>query len=170
MAERYSLDLKHQLQSFKQSLRMFVWLFGTAIILSFALHETEFSSIVIVFLLFWLVTAVGMCLPFHLHYLTTNWNTCLIVDHNKKRIEIVQSGKSVTYQFSEIQVIQHILGHFRPDRTRSWFPIPFNYYGYLQIISKDNKKYYITSLMLNPFSPPLPIHKTKYGLPWIWNG
>jgi len=167
--KKYKIDLKHQIQSFKVGFKLLVWLLLTGLIVYFIENETDVVSLLVVFILFWLVTSVVSTLPLYLNYLKINWKTVLYIDNQTKHIEIIQSGNSFKYQFSDIHVTQHLLGHFRPDRSKSWFPIPFNYYGYLEIESKDHKIFYATSLMIDPFKPPIPIDKTKYRFPFIRN-
>ncbi|MDB5200985.1 MAG: hypothetical protein JWQ27_394 [Ferruginibacter sp.] len=168
MTTEYKIDLRHQLKSFRECLYLLAWTIGAFIIGVFVVDDQDYKPLLIICLLFWLVTCVGMALPFHINYLKANWKTKLIVDNNLKSIEIIQSGKVFSYDVSQIQVTRYILGHYRPDRTKSWTPVPFDYYGFLQVTTNDDKEYFLTSLMLDPFNSPLPIHRTEYEFPIIW--
>jgi len=166
--KEFKIDLRHQFRSFREGFYILAWTIGAAIVLPFFMRDIDFWTMFVIFILFWLVTSVGMSLPFHINYLKTNWRTKLIVDNHAKTIRIIKSGQVFNYNFSEIKITRFILGHYRPDRTKSWTPIPFDYYGYLKIETDDNKTHYLTSLMLDPFNSPLPINNTEYEFPIIW--
>jgi hypothetical protein len=167
MTREYKIDLRHQLRSFRECFITLAWTMGAVIVGPFVIKEMDYGTIFVICILFWLVTSVAMTLPFHINYLLANRQTRLIVDDNLKTIKLIQSSQTFHYKFSDIQVTRHILGHHRPDRTKSWTPIPFGHYGYLQIKTKDNEDAYLTSLMLDPFKPPLPVDKTEYRFPII---
>ena len=166
--KEFKIDLRHQFRSFRECLYILVWTLGAAILLPFFIKDIDFWTMFVIFILFWLVTSVGMTLPFHINYLIINWRTKLFVDENAKTLRLIKSDKTFDYHFSEIQITRFILGHYGPDRTKSWTPIPFDYYGYLKIETNDNQTHYLTSLMLDPFQPPLPINSTEYEFPFIW--
>ncbi len=168
MIKEYKIDLRHQVKSFRKCFFTLALTMAPLLAITFIIEEMDFTTMFVICILFWIVTSVALTIPFHINYLLANWQTKLIVDSDLKTIKLVQSGKTYDYGFSDIQVTRNILGHYRPDRTKSWTPIPFDYYGYLQIRTNDNKKVYLTSLMLDPFKPPLPIDKTEYGFPIIW--
>jgi hypothetical protein len=167
--KEFKIDLRHQLKSFREGLYLLVWNIAAAIVLPFVMKDIDFWPIFVIFVLFWIVTSVGTSLPLHINYLKTNWRTKLIVDSHTKTIRLIKSDQVFDYNFSQIRTTRFILGHYRPDRNKSWTPIPFDYYGYLQIETGDNQIHYLTSLMLDPFNPPLPINKTEYEFPFIWN-
>lgn len=169
MTTEYKIDFRHQVRSFRECFITFAWTMGAFIVAPFVIDGIDYMTLFVICMLFWLVTSVAMTLPFHINYLLANRQTKLIVDDNLKTIKLIQSRQEYNYKISDIKVTRHILGHYRPDRTKSWTPIPFDYYGYLQIRTKDNREVYLTSLMLDPFKPPLPVDKTEYGFPIIWN-
>src|SRR5436190_174322 len=113
----------------------------------------------IVCIVWWLVTALIPCIPFHLQYLLINWTTTLIVDKKLGELEIRDKGKIYKYKFSNIETERKLLGHYRPDRTKSWTPIPFDYYGYVKIKTVDKREFIITSLMADPFDFPLAVDR-----------
>ena len=164
----YKIDFRHQIRSFRECFITLAWTMIAVIVAPFVIEGMDYMTMFVICILFWLTPSVAMTLPFHINYLLANWQTRLIVDDNLKTIKIIQSGLSYDYKISDIHVTRHILGHYRPDRTKSWTPIPFDYYGYLQIKTSDNKKVILTSLMLDPFNPPLPFDITEYGFPIIW--
>ena len=164
----YKLDIKHQLRSFRECWVTLGWTMAPLIVGPLIIKEMDYGTMFVICLLIWLITSVGMTLPFHLNYLLANWKTRLIVDNTSKTIRVIESGNSSEYNFSDIQVTRYIGGHYRPDRTKSWMAIPFDYYGYLKITTIDNKEIYLTSLMLDPFKPPLQVNKTEYGFTIIW--
>ena len=166
--KEFKIDLRHQFRSFRECFYILAWYIGAALILPFFIKDIDFWTMFVIFILFWLVTAVGFTLPFHINYLTINWRTKLIVDSEAKTIRLIKSDQIFDYNFSDIRITRCVLGHYRPDRTKSWTPIPFDYYGYLKIETNDNQTHYLTSLMLDPFIPPLPVNKTEYEFPFIW--
>ncbi len=168
MTTEYKLDFRHQVRSLKGCFITLAWTMAALVVAPFVIEGMDYMSLFVICTLFWLVTSVALTLPFHVNYLLANWHTRLIIDDSLKTIKLIQSGQTYQYKISEIQVTRYILGHYRPDRTKSCMPIPFDYYGYLQIKTSDNKEVYLTSLMLNPFEPPLTIDKTEYGFPIIW--
>ncbi len=110
-----------------------------------------------------------MILPFHIQYLIKNWNTKLIIYDAEEKIEI-HNGQTVnSFKFSDILIQRHILGHYKPGRKKSWTPIPFDYYGYVNIKTIDDKNFTITSLIADPFNFPLKIDSTIYRFPFIKN-
>ena len=108
-----------------------------------------------------------MILPFHIQFLIKNWNTKLIINEAEEKIEIHIGKKVNIYNFSEIETQRHILGHYKPGRQKSWTPIPFDYYGYVNIKTNDDRNFAITSLIADPFKFPLKIDYTIYGFPFI---
>jgi hypothetical protein len=167
MKRAYKIDLRHQVKSFRKCFVTLAWTMGALILGPFVIRGMDYGTMFVICILFWLVTSVVMTLPFHLGYLSANWDTKLIVDDESNTIKLIQSGQAHDYKYSDIKVTRHILGHHRPDRTKSWTPIPFDYYGYLQIDTSDKKVAYLTSLMLDPFNPPLRVDKTEYRFPLI---
>src|SRR5688572_11142018 len=129
MREEFKIDLRHQFKSAKEVFVGLVWIMSGMIISHFLIADSNLIQMLIIGLLFWLVTSVAMTLPFHIQYLVTNWDTKLIIDNESKTLEIIQSGTSYKYRFSDLTIYRHILGHYRPDRKKSWTPIPFDYYG-----------------------------------------
>jgi hypothetical protein len=128
---------------------------------SFLISDLDGWTLFFICILFWLVTSVGLALPFHINYILVNWGTKLIVNDSLKTIQIIEKGEILNYDLADIQITRHLLGHYKPGRSKSWTPIPFDYYGYLLLLTKDNKKIYLTSLMLDPFKPPLAVNKTE---------
>jgi hypothetical protein len=169
MTREYKLDLRHQLKSFRQCFATLVWTMGAVVIGLLIIKGIDFWTIFTICILFWLATSVALTIPFHINYLVANWRTKLLVDDKLKTIRIVESGQTYEYNFADIKVTRHILGHFRPDRQKSWTPIPFDFYGYIKVKTSDNKVTYLTSLMLDPINPPVPVDKTEYGFPIIWS-
>ncbi len=166
--KEYKIDFRHQFRSFRGCLYILAWTIGGAIVLPLFIKDIDLWVMFVIFILFWVVTAVCMSLPFHINYLTINWRTKLLIDDNAKTIRLIKSDQIFDYNISEIRITRFILGHYHPDKTKSWIPIPFDYYGYLKIETKDNQTHYLTSLMLDPFHPPLLINKTEYEFPFIW--
>ena len=164
----YKLDFRHQVKSFRQCFVTLAWTMAAMTIGLLVINGMDFGTVFTICISFWLVTSVVMTLPFQLNYLLSNWGTKLIVDDSQKTIRLLESGKTYDYNFSDIKVTRHILGHYRPDRNKSWTPIPFDFSGYLQVDTKDKKVMYFTSLMLDPFNPPLSVDKTEYRFPIIW--
>ena len=167
MTIEYKLDLRHQIKSFRECFVTLGWTMGAMIIVPFIAKGIDFGTMFTICILFWLVTSVASTIPFQINYLLANWGTKLLVDNEAETIKLIVSGQVYSYKFSDIEVTRHILGHYRPDRTKSWTPIPFDYYGYLQVNTNDNRVTYLTSLMLDPFEPPLPVDKTEYRFPII---
>ena len=169
MTREYKLDLRHQVRSFRKCFVTLAWTVVAVVVGLLVIKGIDFWSILTICVLFWLVTSVIMTMPFHINYLMANWRTKLLIDDNQKTIQIIESGQANKYNIADIEVTRHILGHYRPDRKKSWTPIPFDFYGFLKIKTNDNKVTYLTSLMLDPFNPPLPVDKTEYGFPIIWS-
>ena len=167
MITEYGIDLRHQLRSFRECFYLLAWYLCAFTVGQFLIEDIDKWTLFVILILFWLITSVGFVLPFHVNYLIANWQTKLIIDANLKTIRLIESGQIYDFKFSNIKVTRHILGYYRPDRTKSWTPIPFDYYGYLVISTDDNKEIYLTSLMLDPFKPPLPVNRTEYGFPVI---
>lgn len=165
--KEFKIDFTHQLRSFRECLKIFGWYALAFIIIKFSFTDFDDTATFIICISFWLVTGVGLALPFHINYLSVNWNTKLIIDENLKAIQIIEGNDIYSYALNEIIVTRHILPHYRPDRTKSWIPIPCDYYGYLTINAIDKKVFYITSLMLDPFESPLPVNRTEYDVPII---
>jgi hypothetical protein len=165
--ELFQIDIRHQLKSSKQIFIGFVWIMVSMIIGHFFIADSKLSEMLTIGLIFWLFTSVGMILPFHIQYLITNWNMKLVIDHELGILEIVKSGITHSYKFSDLKLTRCILGHYKPGRTKSWTPIPFDYYGYIEVKTNDDKRLYLTSLMIDPFNFPISISNTKYGFPFI---
>jgi hypothetical protein len=115
--------------------------------------------------LFW--TAVLVTAPLHLQYLIENWSTRLYIDNEAQIVTIENESGSFTYTFQETKTERHLGGHHKPGMIKSFTPVPFDYYGYVKIQTRDGKSFYITSLMTDPFDFPLPISETRYWLPFI---
>lgn len=91
----------------------------------------------------------------------------MIIYDAEEKIEI-HNGQTVdSFKFSDIAIQRHILGHYKPGRKKSWTPIPFDYYGYINIKTNDDRNFTITSLIANPFKFPLKIDSTIYRFPFI---
>jgi hypothetical protein len=114
---------------------------------------------------FWLMFIITI--PFHIHYLIENWNTRLLIDTERQTATIESRKESFTYDFKDLKTERHLVGHHRPGIIKSYRPVPFDYYGYIKIKTKDNNIFYITSLMTDPFDFPLTIDSTKYRIPFI---
>lgn len=158
----YKIDFKHQFRSFRECLVILGLSFLPLILVPF------FNIPVVLFvicLLSWLILSVGLTLPIHINYLINNRGTRLIIDDKSDVIKVVHSGKEREYLISDIEITRYIGAQ---HKTGSYIPIPFNYYGYLRVRTMDNHYFYLTSLMIDPFKPPIPIHKTYYCLPIIW--
>lgn len=110
---------------------------------------------------------VVMTMPFHIQYLIENWDTRLIIDIKEQVVTIEEKNYSYTCKFEDLRTERYLGGHHKPGRIKSFEPIPFDYYGYVKIRTKDERFFYITSLMTDPFDFPLPISHTKYGFPII---
>lgn len=167
MKSVFKIDITHQYKSSRECFYLLLWIATAAIIFSIISNDINYQAIFWFALIFWFITAPLLALPFHLSYLKKNWNTKLIIDDNLQTLEIMQSGQSFIYNLTDIKVNRYILGHYKPGRTKSWIPIPFDYYGYLIVETKDKKEFYLTSLMLDPFNPPLKVDITFYELPFI---
>ena len=167
MKKEYKLNFKNQYNSSKKCFNILLWLL---ILLPFIIYfkKGNFSIEIFIFaIIFWLLTSFTMILPFHIQYLIKNWNTKLIINETAEKIEIY-IGKTVNiFKFSEIETQRHILGHYKPGRHKSWTPIPFDYYGYVNIKTNDDRNFAITSLIADPFKFPLKIDSTIYGFPFI---
>jgi hypothetical protein len=134
------------------------------VILTILIQGADFLTTLSFGLLFWSVTSVLFLMPFHIQYLMRNWDTKLIIDNELKTIEIQENRQTFKYKFSDISTERHLLGH---HRTKSYQPIPFDYYGYVKIKTADKKCFIVTSLMADPFKFPLKIDSTKYRLTFI---
>lgn len=167
MTVEFQIDLKHQIKSLKQVFVGLIFIMTGMTIGHFLIANSNLMEMLLIGLIFWLVTSVALVLPFHIQYFITNWGTKLTVDKELKTIKITQSGTTNDLKFSDFKVYRHILGHHKPGRTKSWTPIPFDHYGYIEIITNDNKKLFLTSLMIDPFNFPLTIEKTEYRFPFI---
>jgi hypothetical protein len=167
MTTEYKIDFRHQIRSFRENFVTLAWAMVSVVIGTFVIQGLSFPTILVIGLLFWLVTSVAMAVPFHIQYLQRNWTTKLLVDNVSKTIEIQENGQVFKYNFSDISTERHLLGHYRPDREKSWQPIPFDYYGYVKIKTKDKRNFIITSLMADPFNFPLTIDSTKYRFTFI---
>lgn len=144
-----------------------MWLLILLPIITFY-KKGNFSLEIFIFaIVFWLLTVFTMILPFHIQYLLKNWNTKLIVNDAEEKIEIHIRKTVSVFNFSEIETQRHILGHYKPGRQKSWTPIPFDYYGYVNIKTTDDRNFTITSLIADPFKFPLKIDSTVYGFPFI---
>jgi hypothetical protein len=168
MREIYKIDLKHQLRSFRECFKILAFcMVGVLIGYFFWPGENNVIEALVLGLLFWLVVAVVPALLFHLPYLSENWRTKLTIDKVAKTVEIEKDGIVHKYNFDELKTERHLLGHYRPDREKSYQPIPFDYYGYVKIKTTYKKSFIVTSLMTDPFDFPLTIDSTKYRFPFF---
>lgn len=108
--KEYKIDLKHQLKSFRESIYILIWTIGTAFVVPFLVKDIDFLTMFVISILFWLITSVGMSLPFHINYLKTNWRTKLVVDNNANTIRLIEADQVFIYNFSEIRTTRFILG------------------------------------------------------------
>ncbi len=167
MKSIFKIDIRHQYKSSRECFFLLLWTATAAIIFSIVYKNTDYQTIFWFGLSAWFITAPLLALPFHLNYLKKNWNTKMIIDDSLQTIAIIQSSERFIYNLAEIKVSRYILGHYKPGRSKSWTPIPFDYYGYLIVETKDKKEFYLTSLMLDPFNSPLKVDTTYYDLPFI---
>lgn len=167
MKTEFKLNFRNQYKSSKECFNILLWLLILLPIIIFY-KKGNFSIEIFIFaIVFWLITTFTMILPFHIQYLIKNWNTKLIINEAEEKIEIHIRKKVNVFSFSEIKTQRHILGHYKPGRQKSWTPIPFDYYGYVNIKTNDDRNFAITSLIADPFKFPLKIDSTIYGFPFI---
>jgi hypothetical protein len=167
MKQIYKIDIKHQLRSFRQSLLyVYVSVFGVGF--TYFMFHNEFN--------WWTIFLVGPSLlwfavlitaPLHIQYLTENWNTKLWIDNERQMVTIEDKSGSFSYSVQDLKTERYVGAQHKPGMIKSGKPIPFDYYGYVKIRTKDRKVFYITSLMTDPFDFPLPISEAKYGLTFI---
>jgi hypothetical protein len=163
----YQIDLKHQLGPFRKYFETLM-LCMAGVLLGYFMWTGDKSIVeaIVLGLLGWFVVILPTVI-FHSQYLLENWNTKMTIDQSNRTVEIDNGGGTCKYAFEDLKNERHLLGRYRPDRMKNWQPIPFDYYGYVKIKTKDNKVFYITSLMTDPFDFPLPISETKYRFPFI---
>jgi hypothetical protein len=169
MPQEFKIDFRHQLKSFRECFVTLAWIVIAMIIGVLVFNGLDLKTIALMCILFWLIASVGMTIPFHINYLVANWDTKMKVDNEGNEIQITQARLKLTYKLSDIRVTRHLCGHHKPGRAKSWTPIPFDNYGYLEIKTNDLRDIYVTSLMIDPFNPPIKIDKTEYRLPIIWS-
>jgi hypothetical protein len=167
MKQIYRIDIRHQLKSCRRGL-YYVYMSAFGIGLIYLVSQSVFNWWAIFLIgtsVFWLMVLVTI--PFHIQYLTENWNTILWIDNERQTVTIEDKSGSFSYNVQDIRTERYLVGHHKPGMIKSYKPIPFDYYGYVKIRTKDKKVFYITSLMIDPFNFPLPISETKYGFPFI---
>jgi hypothetical protein len=167
MKQTYKIDIRHQVRSCRRNL-YYVYMSAFGVALVYLIFQGVFNSWTIFLIgtsVFWLT--VLMTTPFHIQYLLENWDTRLSVDKERQTVTIEDKSGVFTYDFQEVRTERHLVGHHKPGMIKSYKPVPFDYYGYVKIKTKDRKVFYITSLMTDPFDFPIPINETKYGFPFI---
>lgn len=120
--------------------------------------------------LLWLITFVGYAFLFlpvfilHITYFIKNRGTVLIIDSESFTIE--EKGRECKYYLRDIKKIRKsIFSDYRHSKEqRNWFPAPWRKYGYLRIVTEDDKTYFLTSLMIDPINPPLEVNEIKYHI------
>jgi hypothetical protein len=100
----------------------------------------------------------------HISYYLTNRVTKLELDGESERLLITDSnGKHQIAPDMVKEVVRVIYKDYRlPQWQQNWQPMPWRNYGYLKLITKDNRVFFFSSLMLDPQHPPMEIKATLF--------
>jgi hypothetical protein len=171
MKKVYKIDIKHQLKSFRTGFWILFWTSLCLPIIGFieGFIFLDYRTLILIVFGIWLVSAVLIAIPLHAEYLSRNWNTLFSVDIDSKTVEIHENGERFVFQFSEIRTERHLLKMHNPalEHYKGGRPIAIEYYGYVRVITPNDKEFFITSLMADPFNFPLHIDSTIYRVPSI---
>src|SRR5690606_18272611 len=100
----------------------------------------------------------------HFSYFLENRHIRLEVDTATNSFTVQNDKGKVLLTSDKVrQAIQVIYTDFRhPEGFQRGIPMPWRNYGYLKIITKDDKVFLLTSLMLDPLNPPIKPTKTRF--------
>jgi hypothetical protein len=165
MEEILQINRKHQLRSISNGAvvlsgflvaPIYLWLRGQLdLLLDFDFYLIMFG----VYLLFFLPAFY-----IHIVYYLANRKTVVEVDKKKQLITVTDKKGTHAIHASDIkQVVRVIQRDYRlPKWQQNWYPVPWRKYGYLKLITHDNRVFLLTSLMLNPINTPVKETETQY--------
>lgn len=171
MKRVYQINNKYQIKSISNGL-MAIPLIPVTLFIAYFLGYSDqlldpiFVNILLLFYLILFLPAIIL----HFTYYLENRKTKLEVNTNTNSFIIQNSEGEILLTSDNVkQVIQVIYSDFRhPKWQQNWQPMPWRNYGYLKIISKDDKAILLTSLMLDPLDPPIKPTKTEFKyLPFL---
>jgi hypothetical protein len=165
MRERYKIDIKHQLKSYKNGFMMITYLFFGVLAIYLFGYSDEFISI----FLFTLIAHGIYSLPafiIHLTYYLDNFRLIVEIDESRDEIIFNKRDKNYRYKISElIKVERNIQKDFKfPKWQQNWIPIPWRYYGFIRIETPDQNTFNITSLMIDIVNTPINSRTTRYRI------
>ena len=88
----------------------------------------------------------------------------MTVDNYSKRISITEQNEATTFSFDDIHFVEQHLGIYYKNKidNRGRWTTAWTNYGYLKLKLKNGKTFFLSSLMLDLFNPPMTITQTKY--------
>jgi len=165
MKERYKIDLKHQLKSYRNGFMMVIYLFFGVLAIFLFGYSDEFLNL----FLYTLIAHGLFSLPaffLHLTYYLDNFKLIVKIDESRDEIIFNKRDKNYKYKISELTKIErNIQKDFKfPKWQQNWIPISWRYYGFIRIETPDQNTFNLTSLIIDIVNPPINSRTTRYRI------
>ncbi len=163
MTEKYQIDLRHQFKSISNGL----WNIGMIPVALAVLWfwkgiypDAELIIALILWTLFWFIPALIL----HPTYYFLNKSTVIEIDRQKEKLHIVEKGKLLEIDWSDLKEIERIFysDYRHAEWKQNYIPMPWRNYGLIRIQTLDNQEFFFTSLMIDIVNPPIQPTKNSY--------
>ena len=165
MKEQYKIERKYQLKSYRNGLYP-IPLYFFVLLIAYYIGETEqlFDTIFVSVITIYHGLLSIPALLIHLKYYKENKGLIVEIDKAQNEIVFNQNGEINKYNIDNLVLIEKkIHKDFRLKKWhQNWFPMPWNYYGFIRIETLDKKTFNLTSLMFDIEKPPLKENSIKY--------
>jgi hypothetical protein len=166
MNKLYQIDREHQIKSISNGLKVLLW-FPVALLVGYLLGITsqildpDFIAILLIYNSVLFLPALIL----HTTYYFANRDIKLETDTGTRSITIINSKGKHHLLPEDIKKVERVIfnDYKHPKKHQNWFPMPWRNYGYLRLITKDDRVFLLTSLLLDPLNPPIQLTKTIYS-------
>lgn len=166
MADKFQIDLRHQIKSFEKGLITFALVFVALVGFGlFDVFDLSSLSTYISFVLACLLFSIP-AIYLHVSYLVNKRRTVLVVDRKSRKFSVTTQEGDFNYDFEDIENAELNLGIYYKNQldNRGRWPAPWTNYGYLKLKLKDGREFKLTSLMIDMNKLPLHVTLTKFRL------
>ncbi len=166
MKQVFQINRKYQIRSISNGLLILLGIpVGLAVAFFLGYTDQILDPIMVnVFLIAYLILFLPAFI-LHISYYFENRKTRLEINADINSFTIQNDKGEILLNSENVEeVIQVIYSDYRhPKSQQNWQPMAWRNYGYLKVISKDDKVFLLTSLMLDPLNPPIKPSKTEFS-------
>ncbi|MBF9253328.1 hypothetical protein I2I11_08495 [Pontibacter sp. 172403-2] len=166
MNKIYHINGRHHVKSISNGLKILPW-FPVALAVGYlggftsSILDPGFLKVLIIYNSICFLPALLL----HVTYYFANRDTKLEIEPGGRSITITNSNGEYCLQIDDIRKVERVIysDYKLPKWQQNWTPMPWRNYGYLKLITTDDKMFLLTSLLLDPLKPPIHPTVTKYS-------